>query len=267
MLNDWAARDLAVQAGDPLTLEYYVWEEPGRLVTRIADFHVAAIVPIAGAAADRDLAPVYPGITEAAIARRLGSAVSDRSRRVRPTDEEYWKQYRTTPKAFVPFEVGQRAVAYRATAIAPRSASSPPAGASPADALGALHDASPRRDRSAGDWACRCGRARARALAASRGATDFGEYFTYFSFFLVASALLLAVLFFRLGVEQRAREVGLLRAVGSRRRASGGCSRRRVAAGGRSAALIGIAGAIAYAGAMMAGLGTWWVGAVGDRRR
>src|SRR6185295_2331305 len=51
-------------------------------------------------------------------------------------------------------------------------------------------------------------------LAASRGATDFGEYFVYFSFFLVASALVLAALFFRLAVEQRAREVGLLRAVG-----------------------------------------------------
>ena len=55
---------------------------------------------------------------------------------------------------------------------------------------------------------------RAEGLAASRGATDFGEYFTYFSFFLVVSALLLAALFFKLGVEQRAREVGLLRAVG-----------------------------------------------------
>ena len=55
---------------------------------------------------------------------------------------------------------------------------------------------------------------RAEGLAASRGATDFGEYFVYFSFFLVVSALLLAALFFKLGVEQRAREVGLLRAVG-----------------------------------------------------
>src|SRR5207237_1350181 len=55
---------------------------------------------------------------------------------------------------------------------------------------------------------------RTEGLAASRGATDFGEYFTYFSFFLVVSALLLASLFFKLGVEQRAREVGLLRAVG-----------------------------------------------------
>ena len=55
---------------------------------------------------------------------------------------------------------------------------------------------------------------RTEGLAASRGATDFGAYFVYFSVFLVVSALLLAALFFKLGIEQRAREVGLLRAVG-----------------------------------------------------
>ena len=65
---------------------------------------------------------------------------------------------------------------------------------------------------------------RAEGLAASRGATDFGEYFVYFSFFLVVSALVLVVLFFKLGVEQRVREVGLLRAVGLSPRPSAGCS-------------------------------------------
>ena len=55
---------------------------------------------------------------------------------------------------------------------------------------------------------------RALALAASAGATDFGEYFTYFSFFIVVSALLLVVLFFKLGIEQRLRQTGILRASG-----------------------------------------------------
>ncbi len=53
-----------------------------------------------------------------------------------------------------------------------------------------------------------------RGLDASRGSTDFGEYFVYFSFFLIAGAVLLAGLFFRLGVEQRVREIGTLRALG-----------------------------------------------------
>jgi hypothetical protein len=69
-------------------------------------------------------------------------------------------------------------------------------------------------DRSARARPRRARCARPTASSASRGATDFGEYFVYFSFFLVVSALLLAALFFKLGVEQRVREVGLLRAVG-----------------------------------------------------
>ena len=44
---------------------------------------------------------------------------------------------------------------------------------------------------------------------AARGATDFGQYFVYFSFFLVVAALLLAGLFFRYGLEQRLGEIGV----------------------------------------------------------
>src|SRR5207245_11108424 len=99
---------------------------------------------------------------------------------------------------------------------------------------------------------------RAAGLAASRGATDFGAFFTYFSCFLVLSAMMLAALFFKLGIEQRAREVGLLRAVGFTTSVV-----RRLFVG---EALIlsvlgsafGLAGAIGYGYLMMAGLRTWW---------
>ena len=97
------------------------------------------------------------------------------------------------------------------------------------------------------------------ALESASGATDFGD-FTYFSFFLVVSALLLAVLFFRLGVEQRLRQMGVMRAAGFttgvrrllmaegfflRRGAPSACRRH------------GLRAAYRY------GLKTWWGGAVG----
>src|SRR5690606_21809269 len=34
VLTTWAADDLQAQTGDRLDLEYYVWQDPGRLVTR-----------------------------------------------------------------------------------------------------------------------------------------------------------------------------------------------------------------------------------------
>src|SRR4029078_7503210 len=95
------------------------------------------------------------------------------------------------------------------------------------------------------------------------GATDFALYFASFSFFLVISALLLVALFFRLSIEQRLLQIGLLRAAGYSLRAVRWIFLREgllVAGVGSS---IGIACALGWAAVMMYGLRTWWVGAVG----
>jgi ABC-type lipoprotein release transport system permease subunit len=263
VLNDWTARDLGVAVGAPITLDYYVWREPGFLETRSAEFTVGAVVPMDGAALDRDLAPVYPGITQADTLGDWNPPFPIDLKRVRPKDEDYWKAYRTTPKAFVSFETGRDLWHTRygdrtSVRLIPRAGQS-------------LEEA---RDRfttlflAAADPAAIGIVARAvreDALSASRGSTDFGEYFVYFSFFLVASALVLAALFFRLGVEQRAREVGLLRSVGY---GAGRVRRLFMAEGLVLAGLgsaVGIAGAVVYGGLMMLGLRTWWSGAVGTK--
>ena len=100
VLNQWAARDLAVTEDAEVTLEYDVWEDPGRIVSHSAKFYVAAIVPIARLAADRDLAPVYPGITASESLRGWDPPFPIDLSRIRPLDEQYWRMYRTTPKAF-----------------------------------------------------------------------------------------------------------------------------------------------------------------------
>ena len=104
---------------------------------------------------------------------------------------------------------------------------------------------------------------RAQSLASAQGSTDFGQYFTYFSFFLVVSALLLAGLFFQLGIEQRLREIGTLRAVGF----SPGRIRGIFLAEGFflavAGSIVGTAGALAYGWFLLYGLKTWWRGAVG----
>ena len=264
VINDWTARELGVAAGAPITLDYYVWQEPGTLVTRQARFQVAGIVPIAGAAADRDLAPTYPGITGAESVADWDPPFPIDLKRVRPADEAYWKQYRTTPKAFVPIEVGQQLWGSARYGDRTGVRLSPAAGHALADtqvrlSTALLEELDPVR------LGVTIRAVRAEGLRASRGATNFGEYFVYFSFFLVGSALVLAALFFRLGVEQRAREVGLLRAVGF----TTPMVRRLFTMEGLLLAIagsaIGIAGAVGYGALMIAGLRTWWSGAVGTR--
>jgi putative ABC transport system permease protein len=104
---------------------------------------------------------------------------------------------------------------------------------------------------------------RTEGLEASRGATDFGEYFVYFSFFLVVGALLLASLFFKLGVEQRLREIGTLRAIGFSTSVVRSLFLREGLALATIGSLLGVVGAVGYGALIMYGLRTWWVGAVG----
>jgi hypothetical protein len=268
VLNEWAAKALAARPGDRVTLDYYLWREEGRLDTGSAAFRLAAVTPMTGLAADRDLVPEYPGITESLRLADWEPPFPVDLDRIRPADEAYWDRHRTTPKAFVPLETGQRLWGQpqgRLTGLR----LVPPPGKDLEGARQAFGDALLARLRPRAGPASATPNAlvvvplREAALAGARGATDFGEYFTYFSFFIVVASLLLAFLFFRLGIEQRLREVGLLEALGF---AAGRIRRLFLAEGlalaGLGAAL-GAAAAPGYAALVLWGLRWLWAETLG----
>ena len=260
-LNDWAARDLGAKPGDELTFEYYVWKDEGRLDTKQAKFKLGRVTPIQGLAADRDLAPEYPGITEANSLADWDPPFPIELSRVRDVDEEYWDKYRTTPKAFIPLAAAQELWATRYGKLTSVRIF-PPKGADLTTALRS-YEAALRETIDPIEIGFSAQPVKEQSLQASRGATDFGEYFTYFSFFLMVSALLLTTLFFRLGVEQRLREIGLLRAIGYSTKQVRSLFLREGLALAALGSVAGLIGAVAYGALMMFGLRTWWVGAVG----
>jgi ABC-type lipoprotein release transport system permease subunit len=255
VLNQWAADDLGIsKPGATATLEYFVWREGRGLVVEHADIPVAGIVPIT--AGDRDMAPEFPGITESARLADWDPPFPLDLNRVRKKDEDYWDRYRATPKAFLPLRKGQELWGSRfgnLTSI--RLPASPGLDARLRAAI--LSRGDPAR---AGVTVYPV---RAQGMEASRGATDFGEYFVYFSFFLVVSAMMLAGLFFKLGLEQRAPEIGILRTLGFSPRTIRKLFVRQgmvlAAAGG----VLGMVAAYAYAWLVLEGLRTFWIGAVG----
>jgi ABC-type antimicrobial peptide transport system permease subunit len=232
-----------------------------------------------GIAVDRDLVPEYPGITGVQTIADWDPPFPVDLKKVRPRDEEYWKQYRTAPKAFVSLGTAQKLWGSRfgkVTSVRVRREEviEPPGGRHPLF----IHLGRARND-AATDVAAFAQKLRplidpqtlgmaiveprTQALKQSEGSTDFGEYFTYFSFFLVVSALLLTGLFFQLGIGQRLREIGTLRAVGF----PASRIRRLFVAEAFFLSIAGVIagsiGAVAYAAFLLYGLRTWWRGAVG----
>ncbi len=248
-LSEWAAEDLRAKIGDTVTLDYFLWSDEGGLATGSSDFTFVGVVPMNGSGGDQTLTPEYPGISDAADMTSWDPPFPVDLKRVRPKDEDYWDPYRAAPKAFITLADGQRLWGSRYGKVS---------------SLRLLDKASVSAaaiDPAAAGFTVR--HVRDEAAAAAQGTTDFGEYFLYFSFFLVVSALLLAYLFFAVGLEQRTMEIGLLSAVGF----SPGAIRRSFLNEGAVlagiGAVIGAAAAVGYGAAIMYGLRTWWVGAVG----
>jgi putative ABC transport system permease protein len=265
ILNDWAARDLGAREGETVELEYYLWAEEGRLTTGKHLFRLGGIVPLDGFADDRNFAPDYPGITDTDSLADWDPPFPIDLSRVRPNDEEYWRRYRTTPKAFILLGDGQKLWSSRygkLTSIRILLADGPADGSDLEDAR-RNYERSLRAALDPAQMGLAVQPVKEQSLQASRGATDFGEYFTYFSFFLVVSALLLATLFFRLGIEQRLREIGLLRAIGYSIKQIRSLFLREGLLLASIGSIAGLLGAIAYGAVMMWGLRTWWSGAVG----
>ena len=100
-------------------------------------------------------------------------------------------------------------------------------------------------------------------LQAATGATDFGMLFGSLSGFIIIAVALLVGMLFRIGVEQRSREIGILQAVGY---PLAKVRRRFLLEGGTVAgagSLLGCLLAIGYAQLMIFGLQTWWLPAIG----
>lgn len=262
-LNQWTADQLGAKVGDRIHLNYYRRDSGGDLAEVGGDaagfargFRVVQILPMSSIGADPSLTPAYKGLTDADTIADWNppQGVEINKRLVTKADEDYWHTYRAAPKLFLNFRTAQKLWADPLGSVTSLRI--------PADKArefgDKLHD---QLDPAAMGLVFQS--IKARQLAASSGSTDFGEYFVYFSFFLIVAAALLVAMLFRLNVEQRARQIGVMSAVGFKP-----WGLRRLALGeGMTLALIGgllgLPAAIAYTWLMMYGLRTWWRGAVG----
>jgi len=264
LVNQWLADDLRVKPGDEISLVYFDPESGARLIERTNFFRVRGVVPMEPPWADRTLMPDFPGI-EKAESTRDWDAGFPLVYKIRPKDEDYWKQRRGTPKAFVTLAAGRQMWANRFGELTAIRFPIPTPATNTAEYCAWLE----RRilaNLKPEELGLRFEPVREQALRAAEQSQDFGGLFLGFSIFLIASALLLMALLFRLGLEQRAPEIGTLLALGF----TPGQVRRLLLGEGAALALLGgllgALGALGYARAMLHGLNTVWRDAVGGAR-
>ncbi len=254
-INQWLAEDLGAKVGDSLRVKYYVVGPLRQLEERTHAFRIAAILPLAGAAADPTLMPDFPGVAEADNCRDWKPGIPVDLAKIRDRDEAYWDAHRGTPKAFLTLKAGQTLWNNR---FGDLTAVRYPRRTQTAETLSAcLHQAL-----SPAAIGLFVQPVREQALAAGAGGMDFGQLFVGFSLFLIVAALLLMTLLFTLGIEQRAEEVGSLLAVGFPLRRVQGLLLLEGGALALIGSVLGTLVATAYTQGVLLGLNTVWKEAV-----
>jgi putative ABC transport system permease protein len=212
---DWKDSPLPKEVGEEVALRYFPPEHHGDLKERSATFRLAGFVPLSGVSGDPDLTPEFPGITDKLTIDQWDPPFPYDNKRIKPRDEKYWREYRTTPKAHITLKKGQELWGSRFGNVTSFRLA-PGDDVHFATATNAFRQYL-LRDLSPAEGGLVFRPVKANALQAAGTGTDFGQLFLGFSFFLIAAALLLVGLLFRLNLDRRAAEVGLLSAVGYRR--------------------------------------------------
>jgi putative ABC transport system permease protein len=260
VVSQWLAEDLRVQPGDEIAVSYFLPESGAKLEEATNTFRVHSIVPLAMPWADRSLMPEFPGI-EKAESTREWDAGFPLTYEVRDKDDDYWKDYRGTPKAFISLAAGKKMWGNRfgdVTAIRFPI----PSGATATNYQADL-EKTILANLKPEELGLRFEPVREQALKGAAESQDFGGLFLGFSFFLIIAALLLMAMLFQFGLEQRAPEIGTLLALGF----TPGQVRKTLIGEGVALAfgggVIGAISGIYFAKGMLHGLATVWRDAVG----
>ena len=259
VLVDWKESPIKISSGErnpQIKLRYFKPEIEGKIEEDEHTFTFRGLVPLKGAAGDRDLTPSFPGITDQATLKDWNPPFDIDKQRIQRRDEKYWEQYRTTPKAYIRLDDGQKIWGTRFGNV-----TSVRIGPEKGIDLEQTRTEFARQlrenlDPETGGMIVQP--IRERMSEAGQGSTDFGMLFLAFSFFLIVSALMLVALLFRLNLDRRAREIGLLRASGYPLRTVRWLLLVEGLILAMLGALIGLIGSLGYASAMIRLLVSLW---------
>lgn len=270
LLSAWLAEDLKVNAGDSVSSKWHEVGSHAELPEIEKTFVVKGILsaddPVT---VDQNLTPTVEGITDVDSFGEWDQPFDMDMTRITPRDDDYWTAHKATPKAFIALATAEdlwnsRYGKYTSVRIASGAEGTLLSEEQLTTGVERLtFEIQQRLNPAAQGMIFRP--VLAQGLKAAVGANDFTQLFVGFSFFLILSAIILASLMFRLGIQTRINQLGLMNAVGWPQ----ATSRRLFLSEGLSVcvagAIVGAAGGVYFAKLMIYGLTTWWIGAVGTK--
>nr|MDA3818594.1 ABC transporter permease [Prolixibacteraceae bacterium] len=211
VLNQWAANDLNATVNDSVLLSYFSIGPLRKLDTDSAFFVIKDIVPIEGQFADRKLMPYIPGFSEVLNCRDWETGVPLNFEWIRQKDEDYWDEYKGTPKAYIAYSKAKELWQNRfGTVTALRI---PVEMYSYEELSGEIPNLVDYKSLGVSIRPLK-----KEGLYASKNSTDFAQLFLGLSFFLLVSSIVLTVLLFRLNIKKRETEIGNYVALGFSKR-------------------------------------------------
>jgi len=254
VISQWLADQLQAVPGDALDMAYFQLLPTNAFVERQRTFKVHSVIPMGALIVERDLAPMFPGLSDVENCRDWSIGMPmDQKRLSDPANEAYWRQYGQTPKLLATLKAGQDMWASRFGAVTALRFSG----------YGEPQLRKLLRDKiSADKLGLRFVPVRQIALDAVAQATDFGGLFVGMSMFLIAAALILLGLLYVFGLQQRASEIGVLLALGFSRWKVRSLFLLEACPTAFLGAVLGAGAGIAYARVLLAGLTRFWPAAV-----
>jgi len=255
IITQWLADDIQAKAGDTISLDYFAIGALRTLEEQKQRFVVKEVLPLDSDLLDQFMMPSFPGLSDAGSCNEWEAGVPVDFSKIRPKDEDYWKQHKGTPKAFISpakavelwsnkygkytaFRFNNKELNQKALENVLLSVMNPN-----------LLNLSFISVRSAG-------------VSAASNMVDFGELFLSLSFFIIFAGVLLTILIYSLNLDSRSQENGILLGLGFNKsqilRIRIYESLVTVVVGG----LVGVLGGILYNNLLLKALNSVWTGVV-----
>ncbi len=207
ILNSWAADDLNAKVGDKIQLNYLEIGPLRKLIEKESEFILKEIIPMDSEWNDATRVPHLPGLSDAGHCREWDAGVPIDLDAIRDKDEEYWNDWQGTPKAFVSYS---RALKMWSNRFGNNTAVRFPAASFNEEKYNQIFAS----EINPADLGMAIEPIREQGIHAAQNGTDFSGLFIGLSFFILVASIVLTSLLFRLNLETRSAQVGLLAALG-----------------------------------------------------